>query len=242
MIAEAIEQAFAAEDYGNEVELYLHNAEAAADARTRSGDRLEANAILTEAGSLRAIVESVIGDGERACELAQAAVDRAPLGDAYLRGISWFALGTTCHYTGKGTQAIAAYREALPLCRVVGNTTACMLIAGNLAMLHIVEGHLHAAADTCRQAIEETGRSPSPSLSLSARSSAWGGVYSNYSGVLYEWGELDAARRLAERGLELSERGGHAAALAHSRAIVSRVRLALGDIAGARSPALTPSS
>ncbi len=212
-----------------EAEPYLRNAEAAAAERERAGAHSEAAAILAEAHSFRAIVVSLRGDTEGACQLAQEAVKRAPQDDLYLQGVAHFSLGTAYNYAGKVVQAIDTYRKALHLCRAADNTIASMLIVANLALLYMARGQLRAAGDLCRQAIGPPDALPG------MRSPALATVGTCYSQILYQCNELDEAHRQAERWLDLARRGGHVAPLASGSVALSRVLQAQGDIAGATS-------
>ena len=44
-----------------------------------------------------------------------------PPDDIYVQGATRFCLATACNYAGRTVEAIAAYQEALPLCRTAGN-------------------------------------------------------------------------------------------------------------------------
>jgi LuxR family maltose regulon positive regulatory protein len=212
----------------DEIDAYLQNAEASAAERSQAGAHTEASRIRAEADSLRALQVSMRGDTERGCELARQAVEQAPQDDTYIQGIARFALGSTYNFAGRVDLAIESYRKALPLCRAVDDTIAINLIIGNLAVLHMVRGQLRAAAELCRQNIDSAEQSADvrpPTLAL---------VYNNYGAVLYEWGELDAAQQLAEKYLELSRRGDHAGAVVYGNVVLSRIRQAQGDRAGAQ--------
>jgi LuxR family maltose regulon positive regulatory protein len=200
-----------------EVEPYLRNAEAAAPS----------NAVSAEVCALRAGLASVRGDSQEGCRLALEAVALAPPEDLYLQGMVRFYLGMVYNYAGQVVPAIAAYQDALPLCRAADNTLASMLIVANLALLYHTRGQLHAAAEVCRQTIEAFGpSSTSPALAT---------VYCCESEVLFEWGDQEAARRQLQRWLELSKRGGHVAALAYGGVVLSRIQQAQGDLPAAQA-------
>lgn len=200
-----------------EVEPYLRNAEAAA----------LSNAVSAEVCALRAGLASVRGDSQEGCRLALEAVALAPPEDLYLQGMVRFYLGMVYNYAGQVVPAIAAYQDALPLCRAADNTLASMLIVANLALLYHTRGQLHAAAEVCRQTIEAFGpSSTSPALST---------VYCCESEVLFEWGDQEAARRQLQKWLELSKRGGHVAALAYGGVVLSRIQQTQGDLPAAQA-------
>jgi LuxR family maltose regulon positive regulatory protein len=200
-----------------EIEPYLRNAEASA----------ASDAIRAEVRALRALLVSLRGDTAEGCRLAREAVALAPQDDLYLQGMAHFYLGTAYHYAGQVAQAIAAYQEALPLCRAADNTLASMLIVANLALLYHVRGQLHAAAEVCRRTIEAAGPAGiSPALAT---------VYCCESELLFEWGRPEAAREQLQKWLELSRRGGHVAALAYGDVVFSRIQQAQGDLPAAQA-------
>ncbi len=212
-----------------EVEPFLRNAEAAAEERSRSGALAEADKILCEARLSRAIYDSIRGEIKSAISLAQEAVGLAPRDDPYLQGMALFALGGAYHYDAQIVPAIDAYLRARPLCQTSGNNIASMLIIANLGLLFMLQGKLRAAADLCIQTIqaaEQAGGAHSPALAS---------VYTNYSAILYEWGDFSALHHLTDRSLEVSKRSGHVSALAHDRLVLARLCWAEGDMAGAQA-------
>lgn len=184
-------------------------------------------ALRAETSALRAALAAVRGDVASALRLAADALALAPVNDPYILGTTHFSLGTAHNYAGNAVAAIADYRAALPLCQEAGNTVAAMLIVGNLAMLYLARGQLHAAADLCRMVIEAA------ELRNEGRSPALAAVYGAYSQVHLEWGDLDAAHQLSERALAAARLGGHAAAFAYGSVVHARILHAVGDLDGA---------
>lgn len=199
------------------IEPYLDAAEAAAGAGA-------APAIRAECLALRAGLVSLRGDPERGCRIAQEAVDRAPAGDDYVRGMTRFCLATACNYAGRVAQAVEHYQAALPLCLATGNTVAAMLIIGNLTMLYQARGQLQRAADLCRQTIDAATRRSQD------RSPALASVHGGLSDVLLARHELDAAREHLAMARTLGRRSGHVATLTYSHTLLSRLELAAGHL------------
>jgi LuxR family maltose regulon positive regulatory protein len=206
-----------------EVEPYLRRAEAAAE-RLQQEAAEEAAAIEAETLSLRSVLMALRGDPARGCELARAAVAMAPADNQYVQGTTLFALGTTCNYADAGDEAIASYQKALPLCHASGNHVAAGLIVGNLTLLYLVRGQLHAAARLCRQVLAATEQSETPG------SPALASVIGGYSSLLYEWNDLDNATIHALRALTTARLSGHVAAIAYGNVTYSRILLAQGRI------------
>lgn len=207
----------------SETEPHLFHAETAA-ARARQENADEAAAIQAETLALRAVLAALRGDPKHGCELARESVSMAPATNAFVRGATLFALGTTCNYAGKSDEALVSYQAALPLCQASGNRVAAMLIVGNLAMLYLARGQLHAAAELCRGVIaaaEQTGQTYSPTLAS---------VYGGYSNVLYEWNRLEEAQHFAARSLAAARLSGHAASIAYGCAMQARILQAQGKL------------
>ncbi len=215
----------------DEIERYLHNAEAglagtAAQGRPPAGPRAQA-ALAAEILGLRAGVVSLRGETERACAMARQAVTIAPADDTYVQGATRFCLATACNYAGHTVEAIAAYREALPLCRTAGNMVAAMLSVANLSLLLCERGQLQEAAGLCRRIIaeaEKVGALHSPAVAS---------VRGALAHVLYEWNELEEARLEAQAALELGRRSGHVAAVAYGSIVLARIEAARGEPAAA---------
>ncbi len=206
-----------------ETEPHLFHAEAAAK-RIRQENADEAAAIQAETLALRAVLAALRSDPEHGCELARESVSMAPATNAFVRGAALFALGTTCNYAGKGDEALVSYQAALPLCQASGNRVATMLIIGNLTMLYLARGQLHAAAELCRSVIaaaEQAGQPHSPALAS---------VYGGYSNVLYEWNRLEEAQHFAAQSLDAARLSGHAASIAYGCAMQARILQAQGKL------------
>ncbi len=184
-------------------------------------------ALRAEILGLRAGVVSLRGETERARAMARAAVALAPAGDVYVQGATRFCLATACNYAGHTVEAIAAYQEALPLCRRAGNALAAMLSVANLSLLLCERGQLQEAASLCRRITaeaEKVGAQHSPAMAS---------VRGALAHLLYEWNELDEARLEARTALDLGQRSGHAAAVAYGSVVLARIEAARGELAAA---------
>jgi LuxR family maltose regulon positive regulatory protein len=206
-----------------ETEPHLLHAEVAAE-RVRQVAADEAAAIQAEVLALRAVLAALRGDPEHGCELARESVSVAPATNAFVRGAALFALGTTCNYAGKSDEALLSYQAALPLCQASGNRVAAMLIVGNLTLLYLVRGQLHAAAELCRNVIAAAGQIGQ------AHSPALASVYGGYSNVLYEWNRLEEAQQFAAQSLDAARLSGHAASIVYGCAMQARILQAQGNL------------
>jgi len=203
------------------IEPYVQAAEASA-----AGDD---PVIRAECLGLRAGLVSLRGDPERACRIAQEAVDLAPAGDDYVRGMTRFCLATACNYAGRVAQAVEHYQAALPLCLATGNTVAAMLIIGNLTVLYLARGQLQRAADLCRQTIDAAARRGQD------RAPALASVHGGLGDVLLARYDLDAARAQLGVALTLGRRSGHVATLTYSYTVFARLEQAAGHLDAAEA-------
>ena len=207
-----------------EVERYLRSAEEhLLRANVDEIGRLQAEIL-----SLRSALVALSGETASACNMAAEAVTLAADGDAYTQGITRFCLATAYNYDGRTRNAIDAYQDALPLCQQAGNRLAAMLIVANLGMLYIVQGRLRAADDLCRRTLEmvhQAGESHVPALTT---------IHGIHCEIRYEQGNWDGLHENLTRWLNLSQRSGHAAALAYGKVLAARIAQSQGDLSAAR--------
>lgn len=211
----------------SEIEGYLTDAEAALERGEYAAAPDAQAGLRAEILALRAGLVSLRGDTETACRMARTAIESAPPGDLYVQGATRFCLATACNYAGRTVEAMAAYQEALPLCRASGNLVAARLIVANLTLLMIDRGQLHAAADLSRATIAAAAQAGAP------HSPTLASVYGAHAYVLYEWNDLPAAQAEAQQALELGRRSGHVAAVAYGCVMLSRIQTARGELEAA---------
>jgi LuxR family maltose regulon positive regulatory protein len=220
------------------VETYLSKAESVPDAggggpRTTAWEGARENTgsedtgeILGEVTTIRAAVAGLRGESSRAMDLSRRANELLTEGNQFLRCIIAASEGFAHRNRGDVAAASQAFAEVAALSRSVGATYVALLAFKHLTELQMVQGHLQAAADVCRQALElaaERGKR------LPASSAAHVGM----GKLLREWNELDAATEHLKEGIELGERGGNVEIVLDGHVTLARTRRSLGDWVGA---------
>ncbi len=204
----------------SEVAGYLQNAKTSAARQAKGKVETEATDIQCEVLALRGVLTALQDDPAAGTELVLEAIELAPAENVYLQGLVYFSLGTTYNYAGQAKPAIAAYRQAIPLCQAAGNRMAAVLCATNLSMLAYARGQLHLAVEVCQQVLD--------ALEPQHRTPALGGIYATLGMIYYEWNRLDTAHDHLQQGLTWGRLVGHPAALSFSLVSLSRVYQAQG--------------
>ena len=218
----------------DDVETYLSMAESGPDAGGRGPTAREGGArengdadeILGEVTTIRAAVAGLRGESSRAMDLSRRANELLTEGNQFLLCIIAGSEGFAYRNRGDVAAASQAFAEAAALSRSVGATYVALLAFKHLTELRMVQGHLQAAADVCRQALElaaERGKR------LPASSAAHVGM----GKLLREWNELGGATEHLKEGIELGERGGNIEIVLDGHVGLARTRRALGDWVGA---------
>ena len=180
--------------------------------------------------AIRGYVADLRGNKFRSAELAREALELLPEEDLKARSVATSLLSYALYWSGDLGAATQASAEATSLCQAVGDSHVAVNILCELARLQIVQGQLHQAVATCRDALHRTQE-------LSGR--GWhqlpivGLIYAHLSYVLCEWNELEAALRHAREGIDLCRRWGQAKALIFGYISLARSLQASGDADGA---------
>ncbi len=109
-----------------------------------------------------------------------------------------YNLALAYEFSGQVVAAERAFQEAVQLARERKNQFIFFLALGHLGQVQAVEGHLHAAAETYRQAltqVNEWTNGPAPMAAL---------AQAGLGAILYEWNRLDEARTHLEAATERS--------------------------------------
>jgi len=231
-----------------EVEPCLRDAERGlvqcASSRRMAGDEREIAPLLDEVALLRLFTHYDREDFARIIELCQQALEGTDEDDWAARGFLHLDLGGAFRRGRDMARAAQAYVKAAHLCRAAGNTLAAMISVFGLAKLYEVQGQLHLAAETCRQALESAGLSaPAGSQSgnwqrsapAGSQSGSWrhlpalGIVRVGMADVLYEWNELEAAEQHVQQGIALGGPGGYLGLLVNGYTTLARIMQARGN-------------
>ncbi len=178
--------------YLGDVELY-EKPLAAAEQLWRDQGEL---ARLGVALNLRADFALTYGDGEKAFELAQQALDLLPEEDLHQRGMSLIYLGGAALLQGDIEKARETYRVARETCQRGGSTTGTRMATNALAQVLYLQGNLPGAAAVLEENLSEMGKLP---------------IYEGLAGrallgaILREWNRAEEAEQALQSVLEVVE-------------------------------------
>jgi LuxR family maltose regulon positive regulatory protein len=184
------------------IELLLQDAERATAGLEASA---EAQHIAGHVTTIRAYVALLRGDERRGAELARRALELLPENDLAVRGFAATQLAYALR-TSEGLEAATrATVEASAIGRAAGDSHVAVMTLCDLAGLLRLQGRLHEAADTYREALELAHKYAQQS---GRQLPITGYVHGRMSTVLLEWNDLDAAVRLAKQGVEMCRQWG----------------------------------
>lgn len=119
--------------------------------------------------------------------------------------------------------ASQAFAEAEELAQARHNLHIVALAASRLAQVQMIQGRLHAAAQTCERALrlaEDEGAPPSPLFGL---------AHAVFGLIYYAWDDLSAAQSHLETGIRLAKLWANGEGLSPGLAGLARVHLARGE-------------
>jgi LuxR family maltose regulon positive regulatory protein len=178
----------------------------------------DAPVFLGEIVAAQAYIARVRGDDRRTIELSLRALSLLPQADAMSRSVVALNLGVAYWSSGHLAEAEGPLIEAEHSAQQSGNTYARLMALCFLGTLQAARGRLHRAAELYRQAIELGGGSPATAY-----------AHIEYSALLYEWNDLDAATERLRRGDELGRRSGNVDVRMAGYRLLARVKQAQGD-------------
>ncbi len=183
-----------ARDYGwaltltgrlSEGNAYLHQAELSA----QGNEALLGSILVAFAYNLRAG-----GDNPKAIEVARRALAILPQEDALSRSLVALTLGLAYWNYGDFKESERAFAECEQAAQKSGNQYARMTALTYLGIIQGVFGHLHHAAELCRQVIRLGGDSPTVAP-----------AHIELGALLYEWNDLDTAVEHLQIGIQQSK-------------------------------------
>ena len=208
------------------VEEHLVDAERASTAL----EAAQARTFQGEIAALRAVAASYRREISRTIELCRQAFELLSEDNAFLRAAVAHALGIAYRFSGRVVEASQAFSDAIALGRAAGNFYIMMDSVTNLASMQMIHGRLHAAAQTCREALQfadEQTESGGHQLFDA------GFAHIRLGAVLLEWSDLDTAAWHVAKGIELGRQGGNLDIVMTGHGFLARVKQAQGDPAGA---------
>jgi LuxR family transcriptional regulator, maltose regulon positive regulatory protein len=192
--------------------------------RLPPGSRNQA-AILGRIAAIRAAIALTQGDLPRTITLSRMALAYLPkesMARSYVAGY----LGKAHYFGGNIGAASSALEEACRVSWEVNHIFGLFLVIHDLAHLHILQGHLHRADQTYRQALQQV-------LERSGHQPAMGPAYVGRGNLEREWNHLDAAASLLQEGIKLCEQTGNTQAILQAYIGLAFIHQARGDAGGA---------
>ncbi len=144
-----------------------------------------------------------------------------------LRTVLVFNMGMAHLFSGNGNAAVEALTEAVTLSLEQENMNILPMAMAYLGQLQILQGHLHQAEKTYRQALQlstEATSQPSPLTGIAEI---------GLGNLFYEWNDLNRAIHYFNAGIALAKQWNHAESLLAGYIGLARLKQAQGDGAGA---------
>jgi len=179
-------------------------------------------AFLGEIVAAQAYIARTRGDDRRTIELSQQALTLLPQDNLSSRSIVALNLGLAHWHRGHLAEAERALTEAEHAAQQSGNSHVRLIALGVLGPIQAAQGKLHQAAVLCRQAIQ-----------LGKRSPAIAPTHLEFSALLYEWNDLEAAADHLRRGIELTQRSGNLEVQTGGYRMLALLKQAQGDASAA---------
>ena len=155
-----------------------------------------------EIGVIRATMASAAGDTRQTIQLGRQALAQLPQDDRFLRTTVITAMGYAYRYSGDVAAAQDTFEQVVDLGQQSGNRYQILDGLCNVANQQLLQGRRREAMETAGRALQITESSRGKPSVMAVE------VYLINGVLLYEKNELEAAGRLVDRSLVLSERAG----------------------------------
>jgi len=177
--------------------------------------------------TIRASIAVARGDLPRTIALSRLALEYLPKENITRAYAAWY-LGRACWLRGEVSAASMALAEASHISWEVDHPYGVFLVTHDLARLQKLQGQLHQADETYRQALELA-------LQRGGDLPAVGPAYVGRGKLEYEWNHLEEATALLREGITRCERTGNVRAIMQAQITLAFIRQAQGDADGARA-------
>jgi LuxR family maltose regulon positive regulatory protein len=137
--------------------------------------------------TIQAMLAVMQGKPAEAIQLSDQAIHQLPVERAFFRSLAADCLGMGRTLAGDYEAAARAFEQVVELSMQTDNLMLTLMALSNLAGLRYVQGHLHAAIDTCRQVVELATRR------IGRGTPMLGKTLFNLGEMLREQGDLDAS-------------------------------------------------
>ena len=175
--------------------------------------------------AIRASIACHRGDIPRTIALSRLALENLPKDNISRAYAAWY-LGRAYWLSGDMNAASIALAEASDVSWEVGHLYCVFMVAHDLAHVQKLQGHLHQADSTYRQALQRV-------LEWGGDLPATGPAYVGRGNLQYEWNHLDAATSLLQEGIKLCERSGNGRVILQAHITLAFIKQAQGDTDGA---------
>ncbi len=175
--------------------------------------------------AIRASIAVTRGDLPRTIALSRLALEYLPKENISRAYAAWY-LGRAYWLSGDVSAASIALAEASRVSWEVDHLYSVFMVTHDLAHVQSLQGHLHQADQTYRQALQQA-RERGGDLP------AMGPAYVGRGNLEYEWNHLDAATSLLQEGIKLCERTGNGRAILQASITLAFIKQAQGDTGGA---------
>jgi LuxR family maltose regulon positive regulatory protein len=179
--------------------------------------------MLAAVRAIVAIMENQPGEAMASCRQA---LKFLPDSDPIWRGLVYRNLGNAYLLDGQLGEARQALTEARLFSQRVGNIYLALIVLNELAYLDVLEGQLAQAYLRYQQALGLAETRGSSGLTIT------GALYAGLSEVLYEWNDLQGARRCADAAIEKAGRDGSLGVRLAGTARLAYLARASGDLQG----------
>lgn len=171
--------------------------------------------------AIRASIAVTQGDLPRTITLSRLALEYLPKENISRAYAAWY-LGRAYWLSGDMSAASMALAEASHISWEVDHLYSVFLVIHDLAHVQKLQGHLHQADQTYRQALQQA-------LERGGDLPAIGPAYVGRGNLEYEWNHLDAATSLLQEGIKLCERTGNGRAMLQAHITLAFIKQAQGD-------------
>jgi LuxR family maltose regulon positive regulatory protein len=207
-------------------ENYLQHAEAVVDGNTSSYPEGAEKIIRGQIAAIRALYAIKKGQISQSIDYSNQALDNLPEG-YFNRGVASFTLGWSKCVQGDLSGALQEYQAGRRTSLDAGNLILAQVIILDIGTTYILQGRLHQAAETLREAIQFKYEKSEIKIPYAGPASV------NLANILREWNELDAAMSHLQEGIEICLQAKLMDAVAVGYSSMALVHLAQGDLEGA---------
>lgn len=176
----------------------------------------ETRDIIGHIAAIRATLAVSKHQSETILAESRLALENLDPGNLPVRTATTWALGYAYQLQRNRTLANEAYSKALSISRRIGHDVITILATLGLGNLQEADNELYEAAETYQNVLNLTGDPPMP-IACEA--------YLGLARIYYEWNDLEAAKRHAERALQLAKQFDHTDRVAACEILLARLML-----------------